>query len=31
MIKFEFLGRGSAFNYKEGCTSAYLKKDGMML
>lgn len=31
MIKLKFLGRGSAFNVKEGNTSAYIKQDDMLL
>jgi glyoxylase-like metal-dependent hydrolase (beta-lactamase superfamily II) len=31
MNKLKFLGRGSAFNVKEGNTSAYLKQDDMLL
>jgi hypothetical protein len=31
MNKLKFLGRGSAFNVKEGNTSAYIKQDDMLL
>ena len=30
-MELKFLGRGSAFNVKEGNTSAYYKKDNMLL
>lgn len=31
MLELKFLGRGSAFNVKEGNTSAYIKQDGLLL
>jgi ribonuclease BN (tRNA processing enzyme) len=31
MLELKFLGRGSAFNVKEGNTSAYIKQDDMLL